>query len=70
MQRISLLIVPHGEDHALEFDALDIAAALVIADINAAQGPAVLRVSRKRLATVRRHGTSGASFWELCRGEA
>ncbi|MCA0909570.1 hypothetical protein [Qipengyuania gaetbuli] len=65
MQRISLSIVPHGEDHALEFDALDIAAALMIADINAAEGPAELREGTRHIATLRRRGSGGAVFWEV-----
>lgn len=66
MQRLQLEFqsAPRGMDHT--FDVPDIATALVVADINLAQGEARIRSDGKLLARLeKRHSVGHAPYWHV-----
>ena len=52
----------------VSIEALDIATALAIADINVASGSAELWDGPQRLGRLTKHGGSHATFWEVRSG--
>ncbi|QKG72021.1 hypothetical protein [Erythrobacter mangrovi] len=67
MSRIRLSIMPRMEHDQppLDLDALDIATALTVADINTISGQAELWDGERRIARLIRHGEAGAPFWQV-----
>lgn len=64
MPRITISLRPANQEPVV-LQAVDMAAALVIADINLIDGSAELQQDGKRLALLQRHGGPTSSFWEL-----
>jgi hypothetical protein len=67
MTRIQLSFEPRAGtgEGPVKFDVLDPATALVIAEINAEDGPAELWDGEKRLARLVKQGADDAPFWKV-----
>ncbi|WP_435203075.1 hypothetical protein [Qipengyuania sp. 902] len=70
MHRIQIAILSRGERelHHVRLDTLDLGTALLVTDINLAEGSAELWEGERRLARLIKHGGPHATFWEVgCR---
>ncbi|MCB2066864.1 MAG: hypothetical protein KDE55_23375 [Novosphingobium sp.] len=67
MQRLRLEFVLAGDHSGRRqcFDVPDVTTALVVADINQAQGVAELHRGAQRVARLERRGSNGRTYWHV-----
>lgn len=66
MQRLRLEFTQDGQSGQRQsFDVPDVATALVVAEINQAEGIAELHQGDRRVARLERHGVGGRTYWHV-----